>query len=362
MRVLVIDDSALMRRVISGAIEHAGGMTLAGTARDGLDGLEKIRDLSPDLVTLDIEMPRLDGISTLRKLRAELGDRAPVVLMCSTLTRKGSNEAIQAMHLGAADVVLKDIASVQGGSAGFTTELISKARALVSARRKARPVDRPAPCAKAVRHRDGWSPDRVLPGAVEVVVIGSSTGGPPVLEALLKPLPADLTAPIVIAQHMPALFTESLAERLDAECALTVRHGANGMPLIPGEVVIVPGGSHGKIRKTVRRLQLVVGDEPQAALYRPSVDELLGTAGETCSNRVLAAVMTGMGEDGAVGAKRLHELRATVLAQNEGTCVVYGMPAAVARGGNADAELPPEAISEIIARLSKSNADRLRAA
>lgn len=362
MRVLVIDDSALMRRVISKAVEQAGGMTLVGTARDGLDGLQKIKDLAPDLVTLDIEMPNLDGLSTLRRLRGELGDDAPAVLMCSTLTRKGSNEAIQAMHLGAADVVLKDIASVQGGAAGFTAELVAKARAVMSARRRATPGG-PAPaCPRAARHHAGWSPDRVLPGAIDIVVIGSSTGGPPVLEALLKPLPKDLTAPIVIAQHMPALFTESLAERLDRECALTVRHGANGMPLVPGEAVVIPGGVHGKVRRTLRRLQLVLGDEPSQALYRPSVDELFKTASETCAGRVLGAVMTGMGEDGAVGAGLLHGLGATVLAQNEGTCVVHGMPAAVANAGHADAELPPEAISSVIARLSRSNAGRVDAA
>lgn len=355
MRVLVIDDSALMRRVISRAVESASGMTLVGTARDGLDGLEKIKETSPDLITLDIEMPRLDGLSTLKRMNAELGDDAPAVIMCSTLTRKGSDEAIRAMHLGAADIVLKDIDSVQDGGPGFTTELVAKGRAVMQARRKASPASgEPRPCPKAIRQRDGWTAERVIPGAVDVIVIGSSTGGPPVLEALLKPLPAKLTAPIVIAQHMPPLFTESLADRLDQECGLRVRHGASGMPLVPGEVVVVPGGKHGKIRKALRRLQLSLSDEPTEALYRPSVDVLFESAAETCKGRVLGAVMTGMGDDGATGAKQLHDLGATVLAQNEGSCVVYGMPGAVSRAGAADAELPPEEISRIISQLATS--------
>ncbi len=349
MRILVVDDSAFMRKAISLMLSSEPGFEVVGTAFNGADGVEKAKALKPDVITLDIEMPVMDGLAALKKIRQECFNPRPAVLMCSTLTSAGSHEALKALQWGAADVIAKDPAAFGAGLDGVKAELIAKVRAVGDKSRKA-PAPRPA-SAPASPPR-GFS----LSGRTfDLVVIGSSTGGPPVLEQLLLGLPADFPCPIVIAQHMPRMFTKSMSERLDEMSAISVHHGEDAMPLRNGTAYMIPGGTHGRIRRSVSggaRFTLEVGDEPKSALYRPSANELFRSAGETAGARCLGVMLTGMGDDGVVGAKTLHVSGGLILAQDAESCVVYGMPKAVADAGLAAASLPPVEILKALAELA----------
>lgn len=341
IRVLVVDDSALMRKMISQMIASDPGLRVVDTARNGADGVDKAKLLRPDVVTLDIEMPVMDGLAALRKIRAECPPPPPAVLMCSSLTSQGSHEALTALRLGAADVIAKEPDAISG-PAGMREELVAKIRAIAGTSRR-RLTAKPAPAGKA--------PPPLSPGT-RLIVIGSSTGGPPVLEHILTRLPADLPVPVVVAQHMPPLFTRSLAQRLDSLCAMTVVHGEDRQPLHAGTVYILPGGQHGRVLKAGSGLRLEVNFEPAAALYKPSVNELFRSAGEAVGDRAAGVMLTGMGDDGAVGAEALHAAGGLIVAQSAETCVVYGMPKAVAERGLAAASCIPEAITSWICSLA----------
>lgn len=341
IRVLVVDDSALMRKVISQMITSDPALRVVDTARHGADGLEKAKLLRPDVVTLDIEMPVMDGLTALRKIRAECPAPQPAVLMCSSLTSQGSHEALAALRAGAADVIAKD-PDVVSGPAGMREELIAKIKAIAGTRPR-------CSARRPIVHGRGPAP---LTAATRIVVIGSSTGGPPVLEQILTRLPADLPVPIVVAQHMPPLFTRSLSDRLDNLCAVTVLHGEDRQPLPPGTVTIIPGGQHGRVKSVGGVLKLEVSGEPAAALYKPSVNELFRSAAEVAGDRAAAVMLTGMGDDGAVGSEALHRAGAPLVAQSAETCVVYGMPRAVVDRGLATATATPEAIASWIASLA----------
>ncbi|MCC6677822.1 MAG: chemotaxis response regulator protein-glutamate methylesterase [Phycisphaerales bacterium] len=330
-----------MRKMISQMITSDPGLRVVDTARNGADGVEKAKLLRPDVVTLDIEMPVMDGLTALRKIRAECPAPPPAVLMCSSLTSQGSHEALTAMRLGAADVIAKEPDAI-GGSAGMRNELVGKIRAIAGTARR-RPAAKATPAGKA---------PPPLPPGTRLIAVGSSTGGPPVLEHILTRLPADLPAPVVVAQHMPPLFTRSLAQRLDSLCAMTVVHGEDRQPLHPGTVYILPGGQHGRVVRAGAALRLEVNGEPAAALYKPSVNELFRSAGESLGNRAAGVMLTGMGDDGAAGAETLHAAGGLIVAQSAETCVVYGMPRAVVERGVAAASCAPEAITLWICSLA----------
>ncbi|MBM4107519.1 MAG: chemotaxis-specific protein-glutamate methyltransferase CheB [Phycisphaerae bacterium] len=342
IRVLIIDDSLFMRRAISRMIAGDRELEVIDTAINGQMGLEKIRALRPDVVTMDVEMPVMDGLSLLRALRSEPRDARPAVLMCSSLTRQGSHAALQAMSLGAGDIILKDPAVVSAGSAGFQHELIAKLKALGGARKTARPPAPPAPRPLGWVHR----------GPPELVLIGSSTGGPPVLETILAALPERAPFPVVIAQHMPPLFTRTMAERLDQLCKVRVRHGDANTTLEPGSATIIVGGRHGRVaREGGKGHRLIVGDEPRSAPFKPSVNELLDS-GAAFGPRCLGIVLTGMGDDGAVGAGAMARAGGTVLSQDEGSSVVYGMPRAVAEAGHSRGSFRPKELGALLAELA----------
>ncbi len=348
MRILVCDDSAVMRKVISRIVESREGFVLAGTARNGLDAVEKVKSLKPDVVTLDIEMPELDGLGALRRIMSEC---PTPVLMCSSLTSEGSHAALTALRLGAVDFITKDPARVAKGEAGFAEKLVLKLRTLGISRvgvRK-RPVETVASSRVAPTFR---------PLQFDAVMIGSSTGGPPVLEEIVEALPAEMSAPVLIAQHMPLLFTRSMAERLGRVGRVRVLLGEDGMRLEAGVVYVCPGGSHGRVIRGVRgALMLEVSPEPTSALYKPSVDELFRSGSTSVGARGLAVVLTGMGDDGLVGARALHGRGGLVLAQDAETSVVYGMPRAVTEAGLAAASLSPAQLGSALATLRRSSSD-----
>lgn len=360
MRVLIVDDSAFMRKALSTLIGEDPQFEIVGTARDGQEGLDKVRLLKPDLVTLDIEMPVMDGLTALQKIAA-LPEPRPLVLMCSTLTTEGSHAALKAMRLGAADIIAKDPQALGAGSPQARKELLAKLKAMGDTRRhsagpagfagacavrpppaksSATPGSRPAPVPHAIT---------LDPRNVDLIVIGSSTGGPPVLEQILSALPRDLPVPVVVAQHMPRLFTKSISERLNDLCQIRVAHAEADTDLAPATAYIIPGGMHGRVHRAGAtrggRTRLEISEVPTDALYKPSVHELFMSCAKSLLGRGVGVMLTGMGDDGGQGAKAMHKAGATVLAQSAETCVVYGMPKAVVDAGAATAALSPADIA-----------------
>lgn len=343
VRVLVVDDSALMRRAISKAVESAEGFAVAGTANNGQDALEKIKLFKPDVITLDLEMPVMDGMTLLRQLKAEVAS-APAVLVCSSLTSAGSHQALLALTLGAGDVIEKDPAVLSGSDQ--PGGLLAKLRALAGSRGKSFPVTAQSP-----RPRRDLA--KLRASSFDAVVIGSSTGGPPVVEQLVTALPAQLAMPVLIAQHMPPLFTKSLAERLERLAKVPVHHGEHGMPVEKGRVYVASGGKHTRIVSgSGGRHVLEMNEKPIEAIYRPSVNELFASAAAVYRSRVLGIVLTGMGDDGMLGSRAIHASGGVVLTQEPDTCVVYGMPRSVDEAKLSDGSCSPMQLAELLSRLA----------
>ena len=340
IRALVADDSAFMRRAIRKMLEKQPDIEVVAIARDGKQAVEFARKFKPDVITLDIEMPEMDGLTALRYIMRECPTQ---VLMVSSLTTEGSNASLQALRMGAADVIGKDHSMCAGNLDEIQTHLIDTVRALARSGRF-----KPA---TVVKSRIPAAIPRLKSENYDIIAIGSSTGGPPVLEELLTALPERFPLPIVIAQHMPRLFTESMSKRLENVCKIHVVHAHDDMLIQPGCVYIAPGGEHIHVEKRLGRLYCRVNNEPSEAIYTPSVTALLESCARATGKRTLAAVLTGLGADGCEGAIALHQLGATVLAQDEASSVVYGMPRAVAEAGVADAQLAPKQMGQALAGM-----------
>ncbi|SFC32529.1 two-component system, chemotaxis family, response regulator CheB [Nocardioides terrae] len=339
----MVDDSALIRRLISTALSGAADIEIVGTARDGLEAVDLVEELTPDVVTLDIEMPRLDGLGALVRIR-ERHRRLPII-MFSTLTERGASATLDALSRGASDYVTKpsNTGSVAEGLASVRDQLVPRIRALAGVRML---TPRPVP------QRPVTAPVKPAAGSPQVLVIGSSTGGPDALAGLLGQLPADLRVPVVVVQHMPAVFTTMLAQRLDRSTPFAVREAAEGDVLRAGEVLIAPGDFHVRLASGGGGVRVRLDQGPAENFCRPAVDVLFRSAAETYGGRVLAAVLTGMGQDGLVGVRALTARGARVIVQDEATSVVWGMPGAVALAGLADEVVPlPELPRRLVAAL-----------
>ncbi|WP_428387526.1 protein-glutamate methylesterase/protein-glutamine glutaminase [Mucisphaera sp.] len=355
IKVVVVDDSSFMRRAIGGMIEEAEGLELVGTGRNGAEAIELAKTLKPDVMTLDIEMPEMDGLTALRVIMRECPTK---VLMCSSLTTEGSVASLRALRIGAASVIAKDHSTFSTKMGEMKDDLLELIREI--GRSKGRFIAKPAGGAGA-KSSEPVTGTPVLPRTIAplsdvgVVAIGSSTGGPPVLESLLEGLPADYPFPIVIAQHMPEVFTASMVKRLDATCKIEVVHGDAGEELRPGRVVIAHGGHHYRVagRPRAARLERV---ENEREVYKPSVNILLESCGKVYGSSALGIVLTGIGRDGAEGAKVIKSAGGTVLAQNEATSVVYGMPRAVVEDGTAVAAMAPEEILAVLLASAEKRA------
>ncbi len=348
MRVLIADDSTFMRSALGRAIRSDAALELVGSAKNGREAIELAKQLRPDVVTLDIEMPEMDGLTALRHILRAVPETA--VLMCSSLTTAGSEASLQALRLGAADVIAKENGATMPGGQSFHDEYLRRVKALGQTA-----VDKRGPAPSTTPPARGDKTKSVIGLAhARLVLIGSSTGGPPVLETILAALPADYPAPVVIAQHMPRVFTESMAKRFDELCSLPVIHLSHRDSVVPGKVYICPGHEHSHLLNyAAGQVRVKTSPEPKDQLYYPSVNVLFETGAAIDPKHTVAVVLTGIGEDGRSGAEKLKQAGGTILAQDRASCVVYGMPRAIAEANLADAVLTPEQIAQTLAGVGR---------
>jgi two-component system, chemotaxis family, protein-glutamate methylesterase/glutaminase len=340
IRVVVVDDSAFVRQALSRMLGSSHDIEVVATATDGRDAFEKVSALRPDVVTLDVKMPRMDGLECLRRIMAECP--TPVLLL-SSLTSEGADITLRGLELGAMDFV--DKSSVKGhmNLLGLAAELQAKIRALAGVPRRKLDV-----AAAAVRERSPVPLPAPHPRRADVVAIGTSTGGPPALQAIIPRLPEGLTSAVLIVQHMPVGFTRSLAERLDARSALRVREAEDGEVVKPGAVLIAPAGRHMKVRRRGAQTRVWLDDEPKAALHKPSVDVLMASVSKVYGPKVLGVVLTGMGSDGVEGLRAIRGAGGRTFAESEESCVIYGMPKAAVEAGVVDQSVPLERMADEI--------------
>jgi two-component system chemotaxis response regulator CheB len=349
IKALVVDDSAFNRGAISSMLSSDGGIEVVGTATDGVDAIGKTLKLSPDVITLDLEMPNMDGFTFLRWLMKE---RPTPVLIISS--QSDSRSVFRALELGAADFLAKPEARISKSLEGIRGELLVKVRSLLEFEMgKVRSTvellarERPVP---AVRREEDAIP-RTSP--IEVVAIAASTGGPPALQAILTALPGDLGAGIVISQHMPSGFTRSFAERLNKIAPLVVSEAAAGDRIRAGMALIAPGGHHLLVKRDREGLVAELVPRSPADKYVPSADRMMTSVAEACGPAVLGVVLTGMGNDGTAGALAIRRVKGQCLAESQESAVIFGMPQEVIRAGAADKVLPLARMAdEIILRCT----------
>ncbi|MGA9354530.1 MAG: chemotaxis response regulator protein-glutamate methylesterase [Terriglobales bacterium] len=348
IRILVVDDSVVIRRVLCDTLSKDPEFEVLASASDGRIALSKIEQLKPDLVTLDIEMPVMNGLETLKELR-KLYPRLPVI-MFSTLTEHGASATLEALSLGASDYATKPSAGgAEVAIAAVRTELSPKIKALCSGhspKLKTLPPSRPA---------DKTRPRSKKP--IEIVAIGTSTGGPNALAEVLPRIPKDLPVPIVVVQHMPPIFTRLLADRLASQSQIAVAEGVAGAALTAGRAWIAPGNFHMTVANVGVNRRLELNQNPPEHSCRPAVDPLFRSVAAVFSANVLAVVMTGMGSDGVLGAQQIREAGGEVIIQDEASSVVWGMPGLVYAAGQADAVYPLAQLApEITRRVLQSRA------
>jgi two-component system, chemotaxis family, protein-glutamate methylesterase/glutaminase len=356
IKVLIIDDSAFMRKSLTLMLESDKDIRVIATARDGEDGLDKISKLKPDIVTLDVEMPGMDGLTALKVIMEQM----PLpVLMVSSLTTEGAQSTMQALDLGAVDFISKDLASLSTNIKNIKGELIEtikqiarsrlvqtrfRMRRLVQSSREKkghlRPVSKPV------------SFESVAP-ELQAVVVGISTGGPEALNKLIPKIPEGFPIGMAIVQHMPPHFTRSLAERLNSISKVRVKEAEQGDVVEPQKILIAPGGKHMTFQNEGSMVTTVITDEPVSALYRPSADIMMKSAAASFRGPLLGVIMTGMGKDGVEGLKDVKANGGYVIAQDEESCIVYGMPQAALEEGVVDSMVSLDNIALAFHRLTK---------
>ncbi len=340
-RVLIVDDSALIRQILTELLARDPGIEVVGTASDPLIARDKIKRLNPDVLTLDVEMPRMDGLAFLENL---MRLHPMPVVMVSTLTERGADTTLQALALGAVDFVAKPKLDVARGLEGYAEEICAKVKA--AARSRVRALAAPsqpkrtldplatAPAAPSLKFR---TTDRLI-------AIGSSAGGTEALRVVLEMMPADAPA-IVITQHLPASFSTAFAERLDRHSAMSVREASDGEAILPGHVYIPAGGRHLRIIRDGARWRCRIDDSGPVNLHKPAVDVLFRSVAQNAGANAVGAILTGMGDDGARGLLEMKQAGARTLVQDEATSVVWGMPGSAVKLGAADEILPLDQVA-----------------
>lgn len=339
-RVLIADDSSFMRLVLRQILDKETDIEVVGTAANGFDAVEMAKQLRPDLVTMDIEMPRMDGITALKRIMAECPTK---VIMVSTLTTAGASATFDALEAGAVDYIAKNITDNTAAQGVFKTELLRRIKGVLynlqtGAARQATAIRPPA--ARFNRRQ------------IKCVAIGASTGGPVAVQEVLSRIPVDYPHGIVVAIHMPAAFTGAFAARLNDRCSSTVKEAKDGDIVKPGLILLAPGGKHTKIVSRAGQLviQLLEPAQTPGFIYVPAVDILMESMSEASRGAMLGVVLTGMGSDGAKGIVKLKAAGGQTIAQDAATCTIYGMPKAIVDAGNADQTLPLGEIGTEISR------------
>jgi two-component system, chemotaxis family, protein-glutamate methylesterase/glutaminase len=346
IRVLVVDDSVVIRRVVSEEINSASGLEVAGTAANGKIALDKMSQVNPDLVILDVEMPVLDGLETLAAIR-KTHPRVPII-MFSSLTERGASETLDALALGATDYFPKPSSSnLDETRETLRRQLIPAIQSICKPKPLSTLVAKPQPTSPVV------TPKFTMANRVDAVVLAVSTGGPNALADLFATLPGNLPVPIFLVQHMPPMFTKQLANRLTATTQVRVEEAATGIVPTPGNAYIAPGDFHMVLAKDGTQVRVMLTKEPHENSCRPAADPLFRSAVAVYGKHLLAVVLTGMGQDGLRGCEAVKSAGGQILAQDEATSVVWGMPGFVVKAGLADRVLPITAIGpEIIRRLA----------
>ncbi len=354
IKVLIVDDSALVRQILVEILKTAADMEVVGTASDPIVARERIKETNPDVLTLDIEMPRMDGLTFLANL---MRLRPMPVVMVSSLTERGAEITLKALELGAIDFVSKPKIDVAGTLAEFSDEILTKIRTAAGARVVARVA---SPILGAVPAKN--SADAVLPAVPlsnmlctteRIIAVGASTGGTEAIRELLTELPPDSPA-VVIAQHIPAAFSAQFTRRMDSLSALSVCEPEDGQWIMPGHVYIAPGGRHLMVERDGARYRCRVSSGPPVNRHCPSVDVLFRSVAQKVGQNAVGVILTGMGEDGARGLKEMHEAGAATLAQDETSSVVWGMPGAAVKLGAVDEIVPIAKMAAAVMRLMKS--------
>jgi two-component system, chemotaxis family, protein-glutamate methylesterase/glutaminase len=356
IKVMIVDDSALVRQVISQALAREPGIEVIATASDPVFAVDKLRANWPDVLIVDIEMPRMDGISFLRKIMTE---RPTPVIICSSLAENGAQATFDAMAAGAVSIITKPKAGLKGFLEDASNDIVQAVRTAARANLRAlprsgtaSPLNRPKLTADAVL--PAGAPTAMARTTEQLIAIGTSTGGTQALEAVLTRLPATCLG-IVIVQHMPEKFTAMFAERLNSICEIEVREGRNGDRVMPGRALIAPGGRHMMLKRSGAQYQVEVVDGPLVNRHKPSVDVLFRSVAKFAGANALGIIMTGMGDDGARGMKEMHEAGARTIAQDEASCVVFGMPREAIRLGGVDQVMPLDSVPEAMMSYTRAN-------
>lgn len=345
IKVLVVDDSAVVRQVARDILAKQSDIEVVGVASDPLFAQEALKKVWPDVIVLDIEMPRMDGLTFLRKIMAE---RPTPVVICSTLTEKGAQTTVDALAAGAVSIITKPKAGLKQFLVDSSSDMVGAIRGAAMAR-----VRRMVGNVAALPVAPKLNIDAVMPSAParlstttdRVVAIGTSTGGTQALEAVLTALPRTTTG-IVIVQHMPERFTAMFAQRLNGLCAMDVKEAQSGDRVLPGRALVAPGGRHMVLKRNGAQYVVEVSDGPLVNRHKPSVDVLFRSVAQVAGRNALGIIMTGMGDDGARGLRDMHEAGARTLAEDESTCVVFGMPKEAIRMGGVSQVVPLHRMAE----------------
>ena len=357
IRVLVVDDSAVVRQVVTQTLSSDPGIEVIGAALDPVFALEKMKTNWPDVIVLDLEMPRMDGLTFLRRIMAE---RPTPVVICSSLAEKGAQVALDALAAGAVSIITKPKVGLKSFLDGAANDIIQAVKAAAHSR----PNRRASAAVANLSPSPSLSADVILPAAHNasaplgrttdrLVAIGTSTGGTQALEAVLTALPVD-TPGVVVVQHMPEKFTAMFAQRLNSLCKIEVREARSGDRVLPGLALIAPGGKHMMVKRNGAQYVVDVVDGPLVNRHKPSVDVLFRSVAKCAGHNALGIIMTGMGDDGARGLKEMRDAGAHTLAEDESTCVVFGMPKEAIRLGGAAEVLPLTRMAEGIGRFTRS--------
>jgi two-component system chemotaxis response regulator CheB len=346
-RVLIVDDSAFFRRRLAEIITADPGLEVAGTASNGQEAIDQVLALKPDVATMDMEMPVMDGISAVKKIM-EL--RPIPVLMLSTWTTEGAKSTLDALEAGAADFLPKRFEDLSEDRSIAHHKIRQRLHSLaMDFRGQAHIKQSRIPTKRSSIATRRSTP---LPDKIKLIALATSTGGPVALQKVLTQLPSNFPYPLILIQHMPATFTPSFAQRLDKQCAINVKQAEDGDVLVAGSAYLAPGGKQMLVKGNKNRQYLAIEDGQATETYKPCVDITLASVARICPAETLTVVLTGMGSDGRDGSKKLHDLGGTVWAQDEESCTVYGMPMAVASAGIADKVLSLVDIGQQLAEIS----------